>query len=210
MRYLSLVFASVLLVGCAPAPTTEPDVDISQQQATESDSSQTEQSEPESLPEESEAEESEPEEQQTEEDSPESELEAEEQQVETESTEEDEAPSSGENQTEQEEPREEGETEEEPVSEAEEEVSEETEPEETQPTGYTMAMVAENNDASSCWSAINGNVYDLTDWINSHPGGPSRILSLCGTDGSASFNGKHGGQSNPESRLQSYLLGPLS
>lgn len=92
----------------------------------------------------------------------------------------------------------------------EEEPVEEEAPEETEPAGYTLAMVSENDSESSCWSAINGNVYDLTDWINSHPGGPSRILSLCGSDGSASFNSMHEGQSNPESRLQSYLLGPLS
>lgn len=89
----------------------------------------------------------------------------------------------------------------------EEENVEEAEPE---PTGFTLAMVQENDDASSCWSVINGNVYDLTAWINQHPGGSSRILGLCGTDGSSSFNAIHRGQSNPESRLQSFLLGPLS
>ena len=77
-------------------------------------------------------------------------------------------------------------------------------------TGYTMEKVKANNSATSCWSVIRGNVYDLTKWINQHPGGSGAIRGLCGTDGSAEFTAKHQGQSNPESRLTSYLLGPLA
>ena len=84
------------------------------------------------------------------------------------------------------------------------------EPEMTTQTGYTMAKVKENNSANSCWSVINGNVYNLTQWINSHPGGPSVIRGLCGVDGTASFNGKHRGQGSPTATLASYLLGPLA
>lgn len=84
------------------------------------------------------------------------------------------------------------------------------EPEMTTQAGYTMAKVKENNSATSCWSVINGNVYNLTQWINSHPGGPSNIRGLCGADGSASFNGRHRGQGSPTATLASYLLGPLA
>ena len=84
------------------------------------------------------------------------------------------------------------------------------EPEMTTQTGYTMAKVKENNSAASCWSVINGNIYNLTQWINSHPGGPSVIRGLCGVDGTASFNGRHRGQGNPTATLASYLLGPLA
>ncbi len=83
-------------------------------------------------------------------------------------------------------------------------------PEVTTQSGYTMAKVKENNSAASCWSVISGNVYNLTQWINSHPGGPSAIRGLCGVDGSSSFNGKHGRQSNPNETLAGYLLGPLT
>jgi len=82
-------------------------------------------------------------------------------------------------------------------------------PEVTTQSGYTMAKVKENNSAASCWSVISGNVYNLTQWINSHPGGPSAIRGLCGVDGSSSLNGKHGRQSNPNETLAGYLLGPL-
>lgn len=76
--------------------------------------------------------------------------------------------------------------------------------------GYTMDKVKANNSATSCWSAINGKVYDLTRWISSHPGGSGAIRSLCGTDGSAEFNGQHGGAGTPTARLAGYLLGPLA
>lgn len=80
----------------------------------------------------------------------------------------------------------------------------------TSSSGYTMAKVAANNSAASCWSVINGNVYDLTNWISSHPGGSSVIRALCGTDGSSEFAAKHQGQGRPESRLNGFLLGPLA
>ena len=83
-------------------------------------------------------------------------------------------------------------------------------PEVTTASAYTMAKVKENNSASSCWSVINGKVYDLTKWINSHPGGSSAIKGLCGIDGTASFTAQHRGQGSPTSTLASYLLGPLT
>jgi predicted heme/steroid binding protein len=75
--------------------------------------------------------------------------------------------------------------------------------------GFTLAEVAARNTASECWVAINGNVYDLTDWIAQHPGGESAITQLCGRDATSQFQGQHGGQSGPSSELRDRLLGPL-
>jgi cytochrome b involved in lipid metabolism len=76
--------------------------------------------------------------------------------------------------------------------------------------GYTMAQVSANNSAKSCWAVIEGSVYNLTNWINSHPGGSGAILSLCGTEATSSFKAQHANQSRPTSRLSGYLLGPLA
>ena len=76
--------------------------------------------------------------------------------------------------------------------------------------GYTMEQVKANNSAQKCWSAINGQVYDLTTWISSHPGGASAITSMCGTDGTTAYINQHKGQTQPASRLAGYLLGPLN
>jgi cytochrome b involved in lipid metabolism len=80
----------------------------------------------------------------------------------------------------------------------------------TEPAGYTMEKVRANNSEVSCWSVIDGNVYDLTKWISSHPGGKGNILSLCGKNGTAEFASKHRGDSNPQARLKGFLLGPLA
>lgn len=79
----------------------------------------------------------------------------------------------------------------------------------TETSAYTLATVATHNSVSSCWSVINGKVYDLTKWVNEHPGGPRAITGICGVDGSSAFNGKHGGQSQPASVLSSFYLGVL-
>ena len=75
--------------------------------------------------------------------------------------------------------------------------------------GYTMAQVKANNSAKSCWAVVDDYVYDLTKWINSHPGGPGAIVSLCGTDATTSFKAQHQNQAKPAVRLDSYKLGPL-
>ncbi len=74
---------------------------------------------------------------------------------------------------------------------------------------YSMANIAKNNSTSSCWAAISGKAYDLTDWISRHPGGAGAIVSICGTDATSVFQGRHGGQSGPASSLSDYLLGDV-
>lgn len=76
-------------------------------------------------------------------------------------------------------------------------------------TGYTLADVQEHRSASDCWTAINGNVYNLTDWIDKHPGGSGVIESMCGIDATSAFLGQHGNQDKPNQALAGFLLGAL-
>ena len=73
----------------------------------------------------------------------------------------------------------------------------------------SIEAVAANNTPESCWAIIDGNVYDLTNWIDSHPGGSSRIIGLCGSDGTSQFQGQHGSSSSAQGTLESYLLGAI-
>ena len=73
--------------------------------------------------------------------------------------------------------------------------------------GITLAEVATHNSRKSCWSVINGNVYDLTSWIPNHPGGEEAILSLCGIDGSSGFNGQHGTAKKQLLILSGFMIG---
>jgi cytochrome b involved in lipid metabolism len=81
----------------------------------------------------------------------------------------------------------------------------------------TKADVATHNSESDCWTIIDGSVYDITSYIPRHPGGDN-ILSACGTDGTALFNGEKPGQnggtndhgSSAKSQLARLKVGDLS
>ena len=74
---------------------------------------------------------------------------------------------------------------------------------------FTMADVAQHSTSGDCWTAIDGKVYDLTTWEDKHPGGAERIVSLCGTDGTAAFTGQHSTQEEPNETLAEYQIGVL-
>lgn len=77
----------------------------------------------------------------------------------------------------------------------------------TGPRVISSTEVAGHNSRTSCWSTINGKVYDLTSWIPEHPGGEEAILELCGNDGSAKFNGQHGGAVRQATILAGFKIG---
>jgi cytochrome b involved in lipid metabolism len=73
-----------------------------------------------------------------------------------------------------------------------------------------MTQVRANNSARSCWTVVDNYVYNLTSWINLHPGGAGAILFLCGTDGTNAFKAQHDNQARPAIKLDGYRLGPLN
>ncbi|MGB8021283.1 MAG: cytochrome b5-like heme/steroid binding domain-containing protein [Candidatus Nanopelagicales bacterium] len=75
---------------------------------------------------------------------------------------------------------------------------------------YSLAQLAAHDTAADCWVAVNAKVYDLSTWVNLHPGGAQRIIDLCGTDATAAFQGQHGSQSQPNVALTYYDIGTLS
>jgi len=76
-------------------------------------------------------------------------------------------------------------------------------------TVYTLAQVGTHKTAADCWSAISGKVYNLTNWIDKHPGGPGLISAMCGIDGSAMYASKHNGDTVAGGVLPSYQVGVL-
>jgi len=60
-------------------------------------------------------------------------------------------------------------------------------PSDTKKKTYTFDEVAAHNNESSCWMAIDGKVYDVTDFIANHPGGKA-ILNGCGKDATTLFH----------------------
>lgn len=66
---------------------------------------------------------------------------------------------------------------------------------------FTMAEVKKHDKESDCWIVMEGRVYDVTHWLQRHPGGSDRILLYAGKDASDAF-----GASFPASRLSASVL----
>lgn len=75
---------------------------------------------------------------------------------------------------------------------------------------YNIAEVQSHNSKNSCWSVIDDQVYDLTLYVSSHPGGADKIESICGKDGSADFHGQHGQRPQMKFILAAFKIGDLS
>lgn len=75
---------------------------------------------------------------------------------------------------------------------------------------FTMAEVQQHNSVSSCYTVVNGSVYDVTPWISKHPGGEKAIASMCGKDASAAYDRQHNTQARPASELASFKIGTLA
>ncbi|XP_002158999.1 uncharacterized protein LOC100210913 [Hydra vulgaris] len=72
---------------------------------------------------------------------------------------------------------------------------------------YSREEVALHTAKSDAWVIIRDKVYNVTNWLDKHPGGVSLILNLAGKDCSVEFNSFH---LNPNyDRLKPYLIGQL-
>jgi len=54
-------------------------------------------------------------------------------------------------------------------------------------SSFTPDQVAQHHRASDCYMIISGKVYDVTSYVNQHPGGVDNIVSGCGTDATDLF-----------------------
>jgi hypothetical protein len=74
---------------------------------------------------------------------------------------------------------------------------------------FTAEEVAQHNKASDCWTIVDGFVYDVTSFANRHPAGSEAIREMCGVNASEDFLDEHGGQSEPETWLETLKIGKL-
>ena len=56
---------------------------------------------------------------------------------------------------------------------------------------YTREEVKKHNSRESCWCILFGTVYDLTSFLEYHPGGEAILLKYAGRDMTALFNKYH-------------------
>lgn len=74
---------------------------------------------------------------------------------------------------------------------------------------YSISDVNMHNNPKDCWVIVNNKVYDVTNYINEHPGGPSSITRYCGKDETSAFEGKHSGSRSANSILSTLFIGNL-
>lgn len=77
-------------------------------------------------------------------------------------------------------------------------------------TVYTLDQVAAHDSDADCWMAIDGGVYDLTDYIPRHP---TPIARYCGTDASEGMHTKGVGRAHSAfawEQLEGYRIGRLA
>ncbi|PMR72895.1 cytochrome b5 domain-containing protein [Billgrantia endophytica] len=77
----------------------------------------------------------------------------------------------------------------------------------------TLAELAEHDHAESCWKAIHGQVYDLTDYIPDHPTSEEVIVEWCGRESTYGWDNKRPGvphSPRAESLLEAYRIGVLA
>lgn len=55
-------------------------------------------------------------------------------------------------------------------------------------TEYTIEEVGKHNKESDIWVVYNGQVYDVTKFLDEHPGGSEVLLDLAGKDVTEEFN----------------------
>ncbi|CAM2940712.1 bifunctional nitric oxide dioxygenase/dihydropteridine reductase 2 [Legionella steigerwaltii] len=76
---------------------------------------------------------------------------------------------------------------------------------------FTLEEINKHNTQESCWVTVDGNVYDITDFLNIHKAGRDMFLSkaLVDRDMTAMYRLTHKGSSTAESWLQSYRIGRI-
>lgn len=75
--------------------------------------------------------------------------------------------------------------------------------------------VAKHNSTGDCWLIINNNVYNVSGYLSSHPGGVAVISPYCGKEASNAFatKGQAGGNSHSSfasGLLANYLVGTVN
>lgn len=56
---------------------------------------------------------------------------------------------------------------------------------------YSIEEISIHNTENDIWIVINGIVYDVTDFVDKHPGGKSMLLNVAGTDATDYFEALH-------------------
>ncbi|XP_061398059.1 uncharacterized protein LOC133333785 [Musca vetustissima] len=72
----------------------------------------------------------------------------------------------------------------------------------------SLDAVAQHDDYSDCWVVIYDRVYDVTTFLQDHPGGADVIMDYAGRDATLAFHGT-GHSRDAIEQMRDYLIGEL-
>ncbi|KDP20335.1 hypothetical protein JCGZ_06421 [Jatropha curcas] len=73
---------------------------------------------------------------------------------------------------------------------------------------FTLAEVSEHNTPKDCWLIIDGKVYDVTKFLDDHPGGDEVLLSATGKDATDDFEDV-GHSTSAKEMMDQYYVGKI-
>jgi len=74
---------------------------------------------------------------------------------------------------------------------------------------YSLKEVEGHKDKKSCWIVISDNVYDVTKFLEEHPGGEEVLLEQAGKDATENFEDV-GHSSDARTMMKDYLVGEIN
>jgi len=74
---------------------------------------------------------------------------------------------------------------------------------------YSLAEVAKHNEKSSCWLVIHEGIYDVTKFMEEHPGGEEVLLEQAGKESTEVFEDV-GHSTDARELLHKYKIGELT
>ena len=73
---------------------------------------------------------------------------------------------------------------------------------------FTEEEVGKHNTEEDCWLIIGGEVYDVSKYLDDHPGGSEVLMEFAGADGTTMFEDV-GHSSEARSTMHEYRIGSL-
>ncbi|XP_050305222.1 cytochrome b5 isoform X2 [Anthonomus grandis grandis] len=73
---------------------------------------------------------------------------------------------------------------------------------------FTTAQVKEHNTKSSVWIIIHNDIYDVTSFLNEHPGGEEVLIEQAGQEATEAFEDV-GHSSDARAMMEQYKIGTL-
>lgn len=81
------------------------------------------------------------------------------------------------------------------------------------PAGIAVVELAAHATEADCWLAVDGQVYDVSAYLNDHPGGSRTIIPWCGHEATTAFateDGRGEHSADAYALLADYRLGALA